>query len=651
MFKLLPLLLLCACENSDQENKMQTATYGSWESPISAKIASSGALKFSEVKLAGGTVYWLEGRPMEKGRNALMSWSPSEGEKELLPSQFNVRNRVHEYGGGSLLIAGNDIYFINDEDQQIYCLRAEGEIKKITAQPNARFADGAFNPDDGFLYYVMEEHGSQVDNSIVRIDPSHASVQKVASGFDFYANPRVSPDGKSLAYICWSHPNMPWDGTELYVLDLQSQKAKLVAGGVNESVVDPIWSREGELYYVSDRSNWWNIYRENDAQPLFAIEGEFALPQWIFGRSLIAFTNEGMIGSYIQAGQHAFARSSESGKWRNVDLPFTDVETLTVEGNQMAMIAGSPEIPEAIILYDLQTSKTSTVKISRSDQIDPRYISHPTAVQFPSAGGRVSHAFYYPPTNPNFKGNPGEKPPLIVHSHGGPTGHSSPLFSMGVLYWTSRGFAIIDVNYGGSTGYGRRYRDALKGAWGIVDVDDCTNAALYLADQGLADPKRLAIEGGSAGGYTTLAALAFRNVFQVGADYFGVSDLERLTLDTHKFESRYLEQLIGPYPADRATYIKRSPIYSVDTISCPIIIFQGDEDAIVPPSQSEEMYNSLIERNIPTAYLLYKGEQHGFRKAENIQRSLEAQLYFFSKVMGFPLSEKIESVNIVNLQE
>jgi dipeptidyl aminopeptidase/acylaminoacyl peptidase len=430
----------------------------------------------------------------------------------------------------------------------------------------------------------------------------------------------------------------------LHVLDLKTQATRRVAGGLEESIATPLWSRDGRLHYVSDRSNWWNVYQEGKNSPLWAVEGEFALPQWNFGISLIGFSSDGMVGSYVKNGTHAFARTSQDGAWEQFTLPLTSVGSLVADGFQVAMIGASPEMPNAVLLYDLKSRQLTTVKSSRSDRIDPGFLSRPVAVEFPSANGRTAHAFYYPPCNPNFQGMPGEKPPLIVQCHGGPTGHVSPAFTMGHLYWTSRGFAVIDVNYGGSTGYGRSYRNLLKKSWGIVDVDDCTHAALYLVDQGLADGKRLAIAGGSAGGYTTLCALAFRDVFCVGADYFGVTDIERLALDTHKFESRYMDQLVGPYPADRETYIARSPIYSIDKITCPVIIFQGDEDAIVPPAQSEAMYNSLIARKIPTAYLVFKGEQHGFRKAESIQCTLEAQLYFFSKVMGFPLSEKIEPV-------
>lgn len=628
---------------------MKAAPFGSWQSPISAQMVAAGTLQFSEVKLVGDKIYWLEGRPSEGGRTTLMSCSQKEGEKDLLPKEYIVRSRVHEYGGGALLVAGNLIYFSNDKDKQLYCLQPDGKIRKITSNDNARFADGCVNPIDSTLFYVMESHEKQVLNSIVKIDPIKCTIHPIASGHDFYSNPRVSPNGRYLAYLAWDHPNMPWDGTELWVLDLNTKEQRLVAGGTSESIVDPQWSPDGQLYYISDRTKWWNIYRENQKQPLWKKNAEFALPQWIFGRSLMGFTKDGLFCSYVENGVHSFAQMDASGVWEHIMLPYTAVRDLQVANDRVALIASSPNEPNSIILYDLRSRKSRVIKCCRRDVIDKDLISKPTAIEYPTSHDRTSHAFYYPPCNSKFCGMPNEKPPLLVLSHGGPTSHVSTGFSPEILYWTSRGFAVINVNYGGSTGYGRHYRDSLKGMWGIVDVDDCTNAALFCVDQGLADRNRLAIQGASAGGFTTLAVLAFRDVFHVGADYFGVSDLERLALDTHKFEARYLDQLIGPYPADKATYYERSPIYSVDKIRCPIIILQGDEDLVVPPAQSEEMFNSLKKRKIPTAYLLFQGEQHGFRKAENIQRALEAQLYFFSKILHFPLSDKIEPVPIPGL--
>ena len=628
-------------------SEKKAAPCGSWPSPISAKLEGDNYLRLSEAKLSNGVVYWLEGRPKEGGRVALMSWTKEGGEKELLPKTFSVRNRVNEYGGGALMVGKTKIYFVNDKDQQVYERSPNGEVRQITNKANARFADGSENPIDGTLYYVMEEHGKEVVNTIVCIDPATGAVKPLLSGSDFYSNPRISPDGKQLAYITWNQPNMPWDGTELWALTLKSKEQKKIAGGPAESVAAPKWSADGALYFVSDKSNWWNLYAEG--KKIDAVEGEFIYPQWVFGTSWVEFCDRGMFATYAKLGANRFSLLAREGKWEAIDLPYTGVLTMSGENDEIVMIATSEAMPLTVLHYDLKSRKVTPIKSSFSHAIEPNYISLPESIEFKTTGGKTAYAFYYPPCSPKYQPGPSEKPPLLVMSHGGPTAHLTPSFNSNILFWTSRGFAIAVVNYGGSTGYGREYRERLNDNWGIVDVDDCCNAALHLANKGLVDPERLAIEGASAGGYTTLAALAFRDVFRVGADYFGVSDLVGLATFTHKFEARYLDQLVGPYPERKDLYIERSPLYHADKIKRPVILLQGAEDAVVPPAQSEVMYNSLLSRKIPTAYLLFKGEQHGFRRAENIARSLEAQLYFFSKVLGFPLGEKIEPVEIMNL--
>lgn len=633
------------------KNHAQTAApFGSWPSPITAQMAANGTLRFSEITATADNIYWLEGRPWQGGRVALMAWNAENLEQELLPLEYSVRSKVHEYGGGALCVGKEALYFVRDKDQQIYSLDHDKIIKKITSRDTARFADGCAHPNNESLFYVMEEHtGNDVINSIVKITLD-GTIKKIAAGNDFYSNPRVSPDGKQLAYITWNHPNMPWDGTTLWVIDLESEQQRFVAGSETESILDPQWSPDGRLYYVSDQNNWWNIYCENSTEPVSSIEGEFALPLWVFNRSLFSFLNNDIICSYVDHGVNKFCQILEDGSTQPFDIPYTSVQKLSAINNMVVMIAGSPSTPYSIIVYNPDTHAIKTIKCSFTLDIDEAFMPFPTALEFPTSQNRTAYAFYYPPCSPHCKGLENEAPPLLVHSHGGPTGHVSPAFFMSVIYWTSRGFAVIDVNYGGSTGYGREYRNHLKGQWGIVDVDDCTNAALYCAQQGLADIDRLTIEGGSAGGFTTLAALAFNDVFKVGANYFGVSDIEQLALDMHKFESHYMNQLIGPYPEERATYLERSPITHIDKITSPVIIFQGAIDTVVPPSQSELMYESLKHRNIPTAYLLYDGEGHGFQKAENIIRSLEAQLYFYSKILNIPLADEIEPVEIINLQ-
>jgi len=611
---------------------MHTKQYGSWSSPITAATAAQAALKFSEIAFVGQQLYWLENRPQEQGRVALMSWNSKTGESELLPKEYSVRSRVHEYGGGALLVTPGVIYFVNDKNQQIYSVDVAGTIKQVTNKPGARFADGNASTRDGSLFYVMEYHDTNVINSIVTINPATGDITAVAEGNDFYSNPRVSPDGTKLAYITWHHPNLPWDDTELWVVDIATGEQHKVAGDADESIANPIWSSTGQLYYVSDKTNWWNVYRTGEANSPWSLDAEFIKPQWLFNRTLLGCSGDMVIAGYIQQGITKFAQLLPDGAIAAVDIPFTDCGGIAVEGGMMAAIVNTPIKPSSIIIYDLDKHQYATIKQSGSFPFDTGFVSNPVLLEYPSYE-RTSYAFYYPPANPNYQGLAGENPPLLVHAHGGPTANAVPNFSLEVLYWTSRGFAVLDVNYGGSTGFGRAYRNVLKHQWGVVDVQDCVAGALYCVQQGLADREKLAIAGGSAGGFTVLSALAFYDVFKVGANHFGVTDLTRFIEDTHKFEERYLEQLIGVYPQAAHVYKERSPIHSIDRISCPVIIFQGDEDAIVPPSQSALIYESLRKKNIETEYHLYQGEQHGFRKASNIEHALENQLRFFMNVL------------------
>ncbi len=623
------------------------APFGSWPSPIKAETIVKQAVKINGGNEVDGVIYVSEMRPAEKGRTVLCQRLPNGKWIDLIPAPFNVRSRVHEYGGGDIVIDGKTILFSNFDDQQLY--RVDGkEIVRFTNEEGCRFADGCASGD--FLYYVMEAHGKTVENCLVAID-GQGKVNRIAEGCDFYSGPRVSPDGKKLAYYCWNHPNMPWDGGELRVAELNGDgtlgKTDVVAGGVEESINQHEWGPDGRLYYTSDRSGWWNLYCEGES--LFPMEAEIGSPQWHFKQTFFDFWGTKIVLVYSQLGADNLALLAD-GELQKVDLPFTSIQNVAVSGDHLYFVGASPQIPAAFVQYHLQTGKWNPLKVSQ-DPLSSEVISEPLAIEFPTTGGGTAHAFYYPPKNGDYWGLEGELPPLLVLSHGGPTYHKTPQYELELQYWTSRGIAVVDVNYGGSSGYGRAYRDRLKGAWGIMDVDDCTNAALYCAEQGLADRNRLCIAGGSAGGYTTLACLAFRDVFRAGASFFGVSDLEALALDTHKFESHYLDSLVGPYPDRKDLYLERSPIHHADQIKCPIILLQGDEDEIVPPAQSELMYLSLLKRGIPTAYLLFAKEQHGFRQAANIRRSIEAEAYFFSKIFGFELADKVDPVEIANLDE
>lgn len=634
--------------NQQQDSKMKIANYGSWRSPITAKMVAEKTIFFSEINLVNGTVYWLELRPWQKGRVALMSWSKS-GKKELLPEKYSVKTKVHEYGGGALLVTKNKIYFVNYDDQQIYCLEKNGSIKKITSIDNVRFADGCFNHQDGSLFFVMEDHrDKKVINSIVKIS-ADGSIKEFAAGNDFYSNPRISPNGKELSYITWNHPNMPWDGTELWVVNLTTGQKKLIAGGVSESVLNPKWSPDGQLYYVSDRNGWWNLYRAKSSKPIVKIEGEFALPPWELGSSLIGFCNQEIFCSYVQNAVNKFLKILPNDRVKFRDLPYTRVDGLAADKDQVALIAGSPQLPMSVILFDKKSDKFKILRRGSTVKVEPQNISEPISIEFPTSNNKKAYAFYYAPKNKNYRAPENELPPLIVMCHGGPSSNATPSYCWSIIFWTTRGYAVLDVNYGGSTGYGRAYRERLNGQWGIVDVDDCTNAAMYCIKQGLADKNRLAIEGGSAGGFTVLSSMISKNNFRVGANYYGVTDLPLLKKESHKFEAYDLDKLIGPFSSCKQLYLERSPVNNVDKIKTPVIIFQGGKDEVVPPSQSQIIYDSLVLNKIPTAYILFKDERHGFEKAENIQKSLEAQLYFFSKILNIKLVDKIEAIKIDNL--
>ena len=637
------------------------APYGSWKSPITTDLIVAGTVRLGQIAVDGTDLYWTEGRPEEGGRNVVVRRAAGMTQNvDITPAPFNARTRVHEYGGGAFIVHEGVVTFANYVDQRLYQQRPGGDPQAVTPEENLRFADGVFAADGRFVC-VREDHrnaGQEAINTIVSlaldgVDAGHVLV----SGNDFYATPRVSPDGKRLAWITWNHPNMPWDGTELWVADFAPDgtlnNRRLVAGSVDESIFQPEWSPDGALHFVSDRNNWWNLYRWRDGttEALYPVEAEFGSPQWVFGMRSYAFAGpDSILCGISQNGSRSLAMlDTQNGRLTSLDLPFTMVADVQAAGDNAYFVGGAPDMPGSVIRLDLSSMETTVLRRSSDIVLDGDHLSLPQAIEFSTANGLTAYAFYYPPQNKEFQAPDEERPPLIVESHGGPTGATSAVFSIGKQYWTNRGFALLDVNYGGSTGYGRAYRQRLNGQWGIVDVEDCINGARYLVEQGLADGDRLAIHGGSAGGYTTLCALAFHDVFGAGASYFGVSDVEALAKETHKFESRYLDSMIGPYPERRDLYIERSPIHSTDQINCPLILFQGLEDQVVPPNQAEMMFDAVKAKGIPVAYLPFPGEQHGFRRAENIKRMLEAELYFYGKVFGFELADVVEEVDIENL--
>jgi dipeptidyl aminopeptidase/acylaminoacyl peptidase len=633
---------------------MTTKPFGSWASPISARSIAEGGVTLAGVAASGGDVYWAEQRPAEGGRTVIV-----RSGTHLTPAGFNVRTQVHEYGGGAWWLAPaspersagaeGTLYFTNWDDQRLYRQDDGGEPVAVTPEPDApralRYADGIATPD-GSVICVRERHarGREACNEIVKIAPD-GSVEIVAEGNDFYAFPRLSPDGSKLAWTEWSHPNLPWDGTFL-MLDGQR-----IAGAMDESIFQPSWSPDGVLHFISDRSGWWNLYRYVDGrvEPVVEIEADMGVPQWVFGNSTYGFLPDGDVVCMLErSATQSIGVVRANGKLEELDLPYVSVVPLITSGNHAYFVGASPMEHAQVVRLDPATGAVDVLARARDDVIDPGYVSVAQPVSFESEG-RIAHAFFYAPRNRDFEGPATEKPPLIVFSHGGPTGHVRPTLNLNIQFWTSRGFAVVDVNYGGSTGYGRDYRRLLNGNWGVVDVEDCTNAALYLAERGDVDADRLAIRGGSAGGFTTLACLVFRDVFKAGANYFGVADFETFVGDTHKFESRYLDSLVGPYPERKDLYIERSPAKFADRISVPVITFQGLEDAIVPPSQSEQIVDALRAKKIPCAYVTYEGEQHGFRQAKNIIHSLETELYFYGRVFGFGPADDVAGVEIENL--
>ncbi len=641
----------------------KVAPYGSWKSPITSDLIVSETIGLGQIALDGEDIYWVEQRPAEGGRNVIVQRTPDGQTTDMTPAPFNARTRVHEYGGGAFAVADGTIYFSNFADQRLYRQALGSAPEPITPAMDLRYADGVIDRRRNRMICVREDHtasGREAVNTLVSInlEGDEQGGQVLVAGNDFYSSPRLSPDGSRLAWLTWNHPNMPWDGTELWVGELNADgslgRTQRVAGGVDESIFQPEWSPHGILYFISDRTGWWNPYRWYGGQleHLVDMEAEFGRPQWVFGMSTYAFEPAGRIlCSYTQNGTWYLASlDTATRRLEPIQTPYSFITGLRVGPGRLVFLGGSPTEPASIVRLDPATGRLEVLRRSSDVAIDPGYLSIPQAIEFPTENGLTAYGFYYKPENRDYVAPPGERPPLLVHSHGGPTSAASTVLDLGVQYWTSRGIAVLDVNYGGSTGYGRAYRQRLNGQWGIVDVDDCVNGARTLVGRGEVDGDRLIIAGGSAGGYTTLCALTFRNVFQAGASYFGLSDLEADALETHKFESHYSDRLVAPYPAGRAIYYERSPIHFVDRISVPMILFQGLEDKIVLPNQSEMIFEAVRAKGVPVAYLAFEGEQHGFRKAENIKRSLDAELYFYSRVFGFELADPVEPVPIENLR-
>jgi dipeptidyl aminopeptidase/acylaminoacyl peptidase len=645
--------------------------FGSWPTPVTSELVVAAAVRLGEVRVDGADVLWAEGRPAEGGRTQLVRRRADGTTEDLLPDQVNARTAVHEYGGAGWWTRDGVTWFVDWADQRLYRLASASSPIPLTPEParprGDRYADGEVSPDGARIVCVRErhlgEHAADVRNEIVGLDAHDPSEpEELVTGPDFVSAPRLSRDGGTLAWLQWDHPAMPWDAAQLVVRDLTGGEETVVAGGPGESVAEPRWQPDGSLWFLSDRTYRWRP--GSDIEALIRIDADIGVPTWVFGTSRYAPLDDGrVVVARWRDGFDGLAVRSPDGALTDLDLPFTAVGAVVPAGpNAVVVVAGSPTTEPGVYRVDLPAEsdvapQMTALRPPRDLGLDPGYVSVPEPVRFSSVDGagapRTGHALFYPPANPHHRGPAGERPPLLVVIHGGPTGKAQPVLAVGVQYWTSRGFAVVDVDYGGSSGYGRPYRELLRDSWGIVDVADCLAAARTLADRGRADPARLCIRGGSAGGYTVLAALASADTpFAAGADHYGVADLEALARETHKFESRYLDGLIGPYPEARAVYVERSPITRVDRLTRPLIVLQGAEDAVVPPAQSEAIVGALRDRGVPVAYLLFDGEQHGFRRAENVRRALDAELSFYAQVLGFPLpaEEGIVPVEVENLQ-
>jgi dipeptidyl aminopeptidase/acylaminoacyl peptidase len=643
------------------------APYGTWSSPIDGRfVAADSGWMYSLVKVSGGDVYWSESRPAEDGRDALVvRRGLTSPPADVLPAEYSVRTRVHEYGGGAYTVDGHTVYFCNDADQRIYRAAPGEAATAITPAPDQpfglRYAD--LRVAGEWLVCVREREAKPEHvNELVAVHTRGVDeIRTIAYGHDFYAAPRMSPDGAELAWLTWDHPRMPWEGSELWIAQFRDgvliSEPRKVAGGAAEAIVQPEWSPDGVLHFSSDRTGWWNLYR-GDYEPVTALEAEIGGPLWVFDESWYAFLADGRIVATVFSDGADRLAVIDGDDLRYAELEFTRILDLTSDGTRAYFAAASPTRETCVVALDVESGETTVLAGGDGEALDPAGISVPRALEYETgrsgdersargSGGKTAHALFYPPHNPGFSAPAGERPPLLVRVHGGPTAHVTARLSREIQYFTSRGFAVVDVNYGGSTGYGREYRDRLHGQWGIVDVDDAVNAAKALADQGEADRDRLLITGGSAGGWTVLCAAAFHpDVFAAGADYFGVSDLLGFVDDTHKFESRYNDWLVGPWPEAEALWRERSPVNFADRIRAPIIILQGLEDAVVPPQQSEVVVDALRANRVPFAYLAFEGEQHGFRKAETLERAIEAELSFYAQVLGFEPAGDIEPVPI-----
>jgi len=629
---------------------------GSWPSPITADAVVRQGIRLFQPQFSGSDLYWLETRPDEDGRTALVRQTADGTREDVLAQPFSVRSRVHEYGGGAYRVAEDYIFFVENSDQGVYAIADDGVPRRLTNEATHRHADLHWDATHRRIVCVCEDHSGDAEpvNMLVAIEPNGRKTV-LTRGRDFYSSPRVSADGRRIVWLSWSHPQLPWDGTELWLAPVEDDGSigtpRQISGGANESIFQPEWGPDGRLYFVSDRSNWWNLYAwdRNITLRLTDFEAEIGLPQWVFGQSVYGFPEPGLVAfAATRDGRwDAFCTELPSGRPQPLATGLDAIDHLVASDGRIIMVASNPHIAPSLVELTTDGTPNFLVLTSNGD-LDKACISEPIPVRFPTGGDAEAYGLFYAPVNPQFAPLSGELPPLIIRCHGGPTGATSTALDMRTQFFTSRGFGVLDLNYRGSTGYGRKYRQSLYGHWGEADVEDAVAGARYLADQGLIDFDRLLISGGSAGGYTVLCALTYTDAFRAGASYFGIADLERMFETTHKFESRYDHWLIGPYPEAKAIYQQRSPLHHADRITSPVIFFQGAKDKVVPPDQSQLMVSALRNNGVPVAYLEFADEAHGFREAGAIRRSLLAEYYFYCRILDLPLPEGVE-LDIANL--
>jgi dipeptidyl aminopeptidase/acylaminoacyl peptidase len=641
------------------------APYGSWRSPFPIEMLVEGRVGLVEPQFDtdGKSIVWLESRPEEAGRQVLVRWRPSKSgdgtARDISPAGMNVRDRVHEYGGASYLVAGDLVIVSDFVTGRLHRVAPDRTSEPITPEGAFRYADYELDEPRARIIAVREDHSEagEAVNTLVSIPlDGSGDVTVLAQGRTFYSSPRLSPDGRELAFRAWDHPNLPWDGTELFVAPVAADgslgRPECIAGSASDWIAQPAWSPSGVLHFVAEPDGWMNLYRagERGVEPVTRLEAEFAFPDWVFGLRNYAFAPGGTILAIGRSdGADRLYRIPPGGDPAPLDLPFTEIGDVDVAGDRAVFMGAGPRSFNAIVLLDVRDGSHETIRLSSPAKVEPQEIAVAEAIEFPTTGGVTAHGFFYRPTNTAFEGPPGELPPLIVTSHGGPTAPAFGGLFITTQLFTSRGFAVLDVDYGGSTGYGKEYRKRLEGQWGVVDVDDCVNGARWLAERGDVDGDRLSIRGGSASGYTTLSALAFRDAFAAGVSYFGIGDLLAFAKETHKFESRYLDRLLGPLPEATEIYRQRSPNKYAGQITAAVLILQGLEDRVVPPTEAERIVDALWERRIPHAYIAFEGEDHGFRKAESLIRSFEAELSFLAQVFGFEPADEIAPIEVVNL--